>query len=172
MTKVISESAGSCAISCAAVGAGRFWIAGELDLKEKTFKAMAEIHPELENLRQLRFTLDKLKLTDLQVGSDGCNRCWLAPFSARTGRNQPSSARFIFGPAVWLRAFLIQPPPGWAIAYLDWEGQEAGIAAGLSRDPAMIEAYLSKDCYITFGVQAGLLPRGRPKRLMERCAGF
>jgi DNA polymerase I-like protein with 3'-5' exonuclease and polymerase domains len=47
-----------------------------------------------------------------------------------------------------------------ALAYLDWQGQEAGIAAALSRDAAMIEAYLSKDCYITFGVQAGLLPDG------------
>ena len=145
---------------------------GELDLKEKTFKAMAEIHPELENLRQLRFTLDKLKLTDLQVGSDGRNRCWLAPFSARTGRNQPSSARFIFGPAVWLRTFLIQPPPGWAIANLDWQCQEAGIAGGLSRDPAMMEAYLSEDCYITFGIQAGLLPSDATKETHGEMRGL
>jgi DNA polymerase I len=133
---------------------------GDLDLKERTFKAMAEIHPELENLRQLRFTLDKLKLVDLKTSHDGFNRCWLAPFSSRTGRNQPSNAEFIFGPAVWLRSFLIQARPGMALAYLDWQGQEAGIAAALSRDAAMIEAYLSKDCYITFGVQAGLLPDG------------
>ena len=145
---------------------------GELDLKEKTFKAMAEIHPELENLRQLRFTLDKLKLTDLQVGGDGFNRCWLAPFGSRTGRNQPSNAQFIFGPAVWLRAFLIQAPPGWAIAYIDWEGQEAGIAAGLSKDPAMMEAYLSADCYTTFGIQAGLLPSGATKETHGEMRGL
>ena len=144
---------------------------GELDLKEKTFKAMAAIHPELENLRQLRFTLDKLKLTDLQIVG-GFNRCWLAPFSARTGRNQPSNAQFIFGPAVWLRAFLIQPPPGWAIAYCDWEAQEAGLAAGLSRDLAMQQAYLSQDCYITFGVQAGLLPSEATKETHGEMRGL
>jgi len=145
---------------------------GELDTKEKTFKAMAEIHPELESLRQLRFTLDKLKLTDLRVGSDGFNRCWLAPFSSRTGRNQPSNAQFIFGPAVWLRTFLIRARPGWALAYLDWQGQEAGIAAALSRDPAMMEAYLSEDCYITFGIQAGLLPSDATKETHGEMRGL
>ena len=72
---------------------------GELDLKEKTFKAMAEIHPELENLRQLRFTLDKLKLTDLQVGGDGFNRCWLAPLDrALVGTNPLTHSLFLGRP--------------------------------------------------------------------------
>ena len=52
------------------------------------------------------------------------------PFQARTGRNQPSSSRFIFGPSVWLRG-LIRPQPGHAVAYLDYEQQEFGIAAAL-----------------------------------------
>jgi len=33
-----------------------------------------------------------------------------------------------------LAIFLIQPKPGWGIAYLDWVGQEFGVAAGLSSD--------------------------------------
>jgi hypothetical protein len=131
---------------------------GRLDLKDKTFKLMAVIHPELEPLRQLRYTLDKLKLNELVIGQDGFNRCWLNPFGGRTGRNQPSNKGFIFGPAVWLRDFLIQAKSGWGLAYIDWVGQEFGIAAGLSRDPLMREAYQSADSYIAFGKQARVLP--------------
>jgi DNA polymerase-1 len=131
---------------------------GRLDLKDRTFKTMAVVHPELEPLRQLLYTLDKLKLNKLCVGHDGFNRCWLNPFGSRTSRNQPSNTKFIFGPAVWLRDFLIQAKEGWGLAYLDWTGQEFGIAAALSNDPAMREAYESGDIYITFGKQAGVLP--------------
>jgi hypothetical protein len=131
---------------------------GRLDTKDKTFKMMAQLHPELEPLRQLEYCRKKLKLRELSVGRDGFNRCWLAPFASRTSRNQPSNSRFIFGPAVWLRDFLIQAKPGWGIAYLDWVGQEFAIAAGLSGDPAMQEAYESDDIYLTFGKQAGVLP--------------
>lgn len=131
---------------------------GRLDLKNKTFKQMAIIHPELEPLRQLHYSLDKLKLNELVMGADGFNRCWLNPFGSRTGRNQPSNTGFIFGPAVWLRDFLIQAKPGWGLAYIDWVGQEFGIAAGLSRDALMREAYVSEDMYIAFGKQARVLP--------------
>jgi len=131
---------------------------GRLDTKDRTFKMMAQLHPELELLRQLKYCQEKLKLRELKVGRDGFNRCWLAPFASRTSRNQPSNSRFVFGPAVWLRDFLIQAKPGWGIAYLDWIGQEFGIAAALSHDPAMQEAYQSGDIYLTFGKQAGVLP--------------
>ncbi len=78
-------------------------------------------------------------------------------FRARNGRNQPSNPRFIFGPSVWLRG-LIQPPPGCGIAYIDWAQQEFGIAAALSRDPRMLEAYRSGDLYLAFAKQAGAVP--------------
>ena len=58
----------------------------------------------------------------------------------RTGRNQPSNSKFIFGPSVWLRG-LIKPPPGYGIAYVDWSQQEFGIAAALSGDTDMQAAY-------------------------------
>jgi hypothetical protein len=131
---------------------------GRLDLKDRTFKMMAQIHPELEDLRQLLYCLEKLKLRSLIVGSDAYARCWLNPYGSRTGRYQPSNAEFIFGPAVWMRAYLIQAKPGWVLIYLDYEGQEFGIAAALSGDPAMLDAYNSGDIYIAFGKQAGLLP--------------
>jgi DNA polymerase-1 len=119
---------------------------------------MAQRYPEFEPLRQLEFCLRQLKLRKITIGRDGFNRCWLNPFGSLTSRNQPSNSRFIFGTAVWLRDFLIQPKPGWGIAYIDWVGQEFGIAAALSGDEAMQAAYRSGDIYLTFGKQAGVLP--------------
>ena len=98
-----------------------------------------------------------MRLADLAVGRDGRNRAMLSPFRARTGRNQPSNTKFIFGPSVWLRG-LIKPPPGFGIAYIDWAQQEFGIAAALSRDPLMMEAYRSGDPYLAFAKQAGAAP--------------
>ena len=131
---------------------------GQLDMRDKTFEMMAEIHSELEPLRQLDYCLGKLKLRELYVGRDGFNRCWLAPYASRTSRNQPSNSHFIFGPAVWLRDFLIQPKPGWGLCYLDWRGQELAIAAGGSGDVALMEACASDDPHLHFGKQAGLIP--------------
>jgi DNA polymerase I-like protein with 3'-5' exonuclease and polymerase domains len=78
-------------------------------------------------------------------------------FGARSGRNTPSNSKFIFGPSTWIRG-LIKPPPGHAIAYIDWSQQEFGIAAALSRDPAMQAAYASGDSYLAFAKQAGAIP--------------
>jgi len=98
-----------------------------------------------------------MRLSDLAVGADSRNRTMLSAFRARTGRNQPSNTKFIFGPSVWLRG-LIQPPPGCGIAYIDWAQQEFGIAAALSGDPLMMEAYRSGDPYLAFAKQAGAAP--------------
>jgi hypothetical protein len=133
---------------------------GALDLADDTFREMARAYPrEIGPLRELRSTLSKLRLEGLQVGSDGRNRTSLFPFGTRTGRNAPSNSKFIFGPACWLRS-LILPEPGTTLAYIDWSAQEWGIAAALSGDPAMVEAYLSGDCYLAFAKQAGAVPPG------------
>ena len=79
------------------------------------------------------------------------------PSGQRTGRNQPSNSKFIFGPSVWLRA-LIKPEPGNALAYIDWSQQEFGIAAALSGDALMQKAYSSGDPYLEFAKQAGAVP--------------
>jgi DNA polymerase I len=130
---------------------------GRLATDDDTFKQMAKVYPFLSPLRELRHTLGELRLEDLTVGSDHRNRCLLSPFRAVTGRNQPSNSKFIFGPSVWIRG-LVKPPPGYAVAYIDWSQQEIGIAAALSGDPAKQAAYLSDDSYLTFGKQAGVIP--------------
>jgi len=132
---------------------------GRLRLDKETFALMALRHPQLESLRQLRSSVAKLRTTDLEVGVDGRNRTMLRPFQAKTGRNQPSTTRFIFGPARWLRA-LIKPPAGRSLCYIDYEQQEFGIAAALSCDPAMLAAYATGDPYLAFARQAGAVPPG------------
>lgn len=127
-----------------------------------TFKDLARIHPELTPLKELRVSLGQMRLNELKIGADGRNRCLLSPFSSRTGRNQPSSSSYIFGPAVWLRN-LIKAEPGKAIAYLDFEQQEFAIAAYLSKDEPMMAAYQSGDPYLAFAIQAGAAPADATK---------
>jgi hypothetical protein len=135
---------------------------GYLDLSDDTFRQQARAYPAVSPLRELRSSLSDLRLNDLAVGQDGRNRTILSAFRSRTGRNQPSNTRFIFGPSVWLRG-LIKPPPGYAVAYVDWSQQEIGIAAALSGDRALQAAYESRDCYLAFAKQAGAVPHDATK---------
>jgi DNA polymerase I len=136
---------------------------GQLDLSDGMFRQMARAYPRVSPLRELRSSLAELRLNDLAVGQDGRNRTILSAFRARSGRNQPSNSKFIFGPSVWLRG-LIKPPPGHAVAYVDWRQQEFGIAAALSGDTVMQAAYQSGDPYLTFAKQALAVPADATKR--------
>jgi DNA polymerase I len=145
----------------------RRWDSGDLALDDDTFRQQARVHPEVAPLRELRHSLGGMRLFDLAVGADGRNRCLLSPFASVTGRNQPSNARFIFGPSCWLRS-LIKPEPGRAAAYVDWSQQEFGIAAALSGDSAMMDAYTSGDPYLTFAKQARAVPPDATKKSHPR----
>ena len=134
-------------------------VSGELDLSDDAFREQARSHPEVSPLRELRSALSELRLNELEVGRDGRNRRILSVFQSRTGRNQPSNSKFIFGPSVWLRG-LIKPPPGHGVAYIDWSQQEFGIAAALSGDAHMMESYRSGDPYLAFAKLAGAAPPG------------
>ncbi len=136
---------------------------GHLDLSDEAFREAARAHPEVAPLRELRSAMSELRLNDLTVGRDNRNRFILSAFQARTGRNQPSNSKFIFGPSVWLRG-LIKPPPGHGVAYIDWSQQEFGIAAALSRDANMLAAYKSGDPYLAFAKQAGAVPPDATKQ--------
>ncbi len=136
---------------------------GLLDLRLPTFRDMAVAYPEVRPMAALQASLSQLRQFRLAVGSDGRNRCPLRPFSSKTGRNQPSTNQFIFGPAVWLRG-LIKPLEDMAVAYVDYEQQEFGIAAALSQDQAMMDAYASGDPYLTLAKQARAVPADATKR--------
>jgi DNA polymerase-1 len=136
---------------------------GRLELTDDTFKQMARIYPKVAPIRELRSALSEMRLSNITVGDDGRNRCLLSPFASKTGRNQPSNSRFIFGPSVWLRG-LIKPSEGLCLVYIDYSQQEFGIAAALSGDEKMMEAYRSGDPYLAFAIQAGAVPQGATKQ--------
>ena len=136
---------------------------GELELSDEAFREVARSHPAVSPLRELRSALSELRLNDLAVGKDGRNRCLLSAFQARTGRNQPSNSKYIFGPSVWLRG-LIKPAPGYGVAYIDWQQQEFGIAAALSGDANMRDAYRSGDPYLGFAKLSGAVPADATKQ--------
>ncbi|NDB69742.1 MAG: DNA polymerase I, partial [Methylocystaceae bacterium] len=130
---------------------------GKLKLDDETFRQMAKSYTEVSALRELRHSLGAMRLNDLEVGADGRARTLLSPFRAKTGRNQPSTSKYIFGSATWMRG-LIRPSEGMAIAYLDFSSQEMAIAAALSGDVAMWRAYDSGDPYMQFAIDAKLAP--------------
>lgn len=144
---------------------------GKLNLKRKTFEDMSRGRPQLEGLRQLRHTRDKMRKIKLAVGTDGRNRTVLWPFKAKTSRTQPKASLWIFSPAVWLRS-LIKPEPGQAIAYIDYSSMEFLIAAVLSDGHcgsvnAMLDMYLSGDPYLSFAKRVGAVPATATKKSHE-----
>jgi len=152
---------------------------GALALDDETFREMARLYPDTVGpIRELRHSLSQLRLNELAVGSDDRNRLILSAFRSRTGRNQPSNSQFIFGPSVWLRSS-IRPPPGRAVAYVDWSGQEYGIAAALSGDSAMQADYHTGDPYLAFGKRIGAVPadatkqtHGQERDRLKVCCGL
>ncbi|MGB3291101.1 MAG: DNA polymerase [Burkholderiaceae bacterium] len=130
---------------------------GRPALDDDTFADQCKTWSQLTPLKELRQALSRLRLADLPVGQDGRNRTMLSMFRSITGRNQPSNSKFIFGLSAWLRS-LIKPQPGYGLVYVDWSQQEFGIAAALSGDERMRDAYLSGDPYLAFAKQAGAAP--------------
>jgi DNA polymerase-1 len=141
---------------------------GKLNMKRKTFEDMSKGQPQLEALRQLRHTRDKMRKIKLAVGADGRNRTVLWPFKAKTSRTQPKASEWIFSPAVWLRS-LIKPGPGMVVAYIDYSSMEFLIAAVLSDGHcgpvnAMLDMYLSGDPYLSFAKRVGAVPSTATKK--------
>jgi DNA polymerase family A len=130
------------------------------DHDKEVWKEMCALYPQLEPLRQLRKMIKQMSSTGFMIGRDGHNRPSLFPFGQATGRNNPSNKEFVFGAAKAMRSF-IKPPPGWAVVVIDWKQQEYAIAAALSCDKAMQEAYRSGDVYLDFAHKAGLVKPGR-----------
>ncbi|HLG85504.1 MAG TPA: DNA polymerase [Bradyrhizobium sp.] len=146
--------------------------AGILKLDDETFKEQAAAWPILEPIRELRQTLGRMYLPSLQIGRDGRSRTLIGQFSSKTGRNQPSTKGFAFGLSRWQRG-VIKPDEGYGLAYIDFSSQEICIAAGLSGDEKLIDAYCGGDPYLAFAKQAGLVPaeatRDSHSREREQC---
>src|SRR6516165_10631808 len=129
---------------------------GALDETDQTFREMAGRYPQIEQLRELRYSLSKLRLSDLSVGHDGRNRASLWAYGTKTARNAPGSSQYIFGPAKWIR-HLITPPPGCVLVHRDYCQQEVRIAAVLSGDTALLQACESGDVYLGIAEKLGFV---------------
>jgi hypothetical protein len=120
----------------------------------KLIKPMVEAYPLLKVYYKDKRMIDAMRsLGKLEIGADGRNRFFWNPFGTKTGRNNPSTNRSLFGLPHTMRSFL-KPGPGMALAQVDYGNQEAGIAAFLSKDPQAIQDYLSGDLYRSFAEDA------------------
>ena len=122
---------------------------GKYSCATKLIKSMIETYPLLKEYYEDKRMIDALKNLKLEIGADGRNRFWLNPFGTKTGRNNPSTNRALFGLPHTMRSFM-KPLPGMAIAQIDYGTQEVGIAAFLSGDPTLIEDYFAGDLYRRF----------------------
>jgi DNA polymerase-1 len=129
----------------------------------EVFKQMAELRPELKDLRQLKKTFGEMKVFDLPVGQDGRCRTYPFPWWTSTSRNQPKKGS-IFSLPKWAR-FLANPAPGRALAYIDLVAAEFGIASALSHDAVMQGTYRSaEDNYLHLAKLAGAVPADATKK--------
>jgi DNA polymerase-1 len=131
---------------------------GSLDERDIVFRDMVGRYPHIQPLRELRASLSDLRLNKLAVGTDGRNRTLLGPYGSKTGRNQPSNSKFIFGPAKWTR-FLIAPHrPDRVLIHRDFAQEEPQIAAVLSGDGELLAACQSGDVYLGIARLLGFVP--------------
>jgi hypothetical protein len=126
---------------------------GALSCATKLIKSMVDTYPLLGVFYEYKRMIDALRSLKLEIGSDGRNRRWLNPLATKTGRNNPSTNRYIFGLPHTMRSF-IKPGPGMALAQLDIGNEEVGVAAALSGDPQLIADYRSGDVYREFAKAA------------------
>jgi DNA polymerase-1 len=133
---------------------------GRLDIDSDAFQLMYHV-PGIEGLHALRDSLGVIVRARIPIGRDGRNRPSLFPFCTATGRN--AHARSLFNAHAGMRSFMIFPPDTIGV-YLDWRTQEVGIAAALSGDAALIDAYRGGDVYHSLALICGLTNDIDPKR--------
>jgi hypothetical protein len=103
----------------------------------------------------------KKKFEDF-VGSDNRVRPFMGIYGAQSSRSQPSSAGFIPLKSHWMRNF-IESSKGYAMVGIDYASQEFLLAAIISQDQGMMDAYESGDVYLSFAKAAGLAPKEATK---------
>jgi hypothetical protein len=148
------------------VSTGRPWPylegTGRPDLRRETFRDQAKIDPVFGEIGRVRDTVSLFKSMKLQIDPDGRTRTELRPFHSKTGRSQPSGSACLFLMPKFLRKFVAAPPES-CLVMADYAQQEVLVAAVLSGDGALLDAYRDGDCYIGLGKQLGLIPANGSK---------
>jgi hypothetical protein len=125
---------------------------GRLDTEGDAFRLMYHV-PGIEGLHALRDSLRVIAGAKLPIGRDGRNRPSLFPFGTATGRN--AHRRSLYNAHAGMRSFMVFPPNRIGV-YLDWRTQEVAVAAALSGDTALLDAYRRGDVYYAFARDSGL----------------
>ncbi len=94
---------------------------------------------------------------------DECVRPYYGIFGTQTGRNAAKAKTFPLAMSSWLRS-IVRPKPGSFIIGSDFSQQEVYVAAKLSGDQNLLDAYNSGDVYLAFAKQAGLVPLDATKQ--------
>lgn len=97
-----------------------------------------------------------------RFGSDSNIRPYYGIFGTQTGRNAAKAKTFPLAMSSWLRA-IIKPKKGEYIIGADFSQQEVYVAAILSGDDNLLQAYNSGDVYLAFAKQSGLVPEDATK---------
>ena len=125
---------------------------GKLDTSGDAFRMMYSI-PGIEGLHALEDSLGVITRARIPIGRDGRNRPSLFPFGTATGRNAHSKS--IYNAHAGMRSFMVFPADT-SGCYLDWKTQEVAVAAALSGDEALRDAYLAGDIYYDLARICGL----------------
>jgi DNA polymerase-1 len=135
---------------------------GRVSTNIEVLGRLAERYEVLKPFAEGRRILGQLHEYPLPIFADDRLRAWFAPFWTITSRAAPPTNGYIYSLPAWFRG-MIQPTEGAALAYLDFEAMEFGLAAALSQCPNMVEFYLSGDPYIATGIAFGGIPPGATK---------
>ena len=121
--------------------------------------------PEVTSLYTAVRSLTTLNSADLREQiREGYIKTKTFAFSAKTGRNglKPKHGVLLNLPS-WMRK-IVHPHPGMALIGVDWSQQEIAIAAALSSDEKLLDAYNSGDMYLTLGKVSGSIPQDGTKQ--------
>jgi len=124
-------------------------------IEEKT-----RTHPYLIDLYRTMRTFVALKSSDLRLlESGGYIRAVQHHYTQVTSRSSPKPSQgFLLNLTPWLRSALIRPKRGEVFVGVDWKSQEIGIAAAISQDENLLEAYKGRDVYLALAIKAGAIP--------------
>jgi DNA polymerase I len=130
--------------------------------EQPNLRTMASKYEYFRGLFEVVELLQDYKVFELPLGPDGRWRAPNIPWQQKTGRITPAGAN-LFRMHSWFR-YLITPPPGRAVAYVDLKAAEYGIGAALSGDPNMMATYIdvlegrAQKPYLITGKKLGILP--------------
>ena len=135
---------------------------GKLSTESKTIEKYRH-YPDVEKLYQtlkVRKSIVFMKHPEKMgsyIGTDGYIRPYFGILGTQTGRNAAKATSFPPAMSNWCRR-LMRPPKGKTIIGIDYGSQEFAVAAALSGDKNMREAYESGDPYLAFAKKAKAVP--------------